>query len=378
MITTKIRNGFQPTALSVERPRSRPLPATKVLLAGKLTALDAPGGGEVQMAAMAECLPSLGVDARLWRPWEDAIEDVDCLHLFGSEREHLPLVEAARRRGVPVALSTIAWFELANCLREPRPVVRRLAAGARFMARSVCPRLPSWRRKLYQSVDLLMPNSNAEAQQLMHYFGVPAERIHVTHNGADPRFSEADPQAFSDIVGGEDFVLYAGRIEPRKNQLGFLCAMRESDVPIVMLGDVVPGYEWYLEQCRRMAGENVRFIPRIEHHDPLLGSAYAACGCLVLTSWFETPGLVALEAGMSGTSLVLPHGDCAVEYFGHQAGYVKPDDFQGIRRAVEAALQRGRSHRLANHVQTYFSWKAAAETTISGYNKLPRSRRVPV
>jgi len=376
MITTQIESGTQRTSLPVARGRTRALPDTKVLLAGKLTALDAPGGGEIQMAAMAESLPELGIDARLWRPWEDAIEDVDCLHLFGSEREHLPLVEAARRRGVPVALSTIAWFELANCLREPRPVVRRLAAGARFVARAVCPRLPSWRRKLYQSVDLLMPNSNAEAQQLMHYFGVPAERIHVTPNGADTRFADADPRPFRELMGTDEFVLYAGRIEPRKNQLGFLCAMRDSDVPIVMLGDVVPGYQWYFEQCRRMAGDNVRFIPRIEHDDPMLASAYAACGCLVLASWFETPGLVALEAGMSGSSLVLPKGGCAVEYFGQQAMYVKPDDFQGIRRAVESALARGRSRRLANHVQTYFSWKAAAEITVSGYNKLSRRTTV--
>jgi glycosyltransferase involved in cell wall biosynthesis len=365
MITTKTRK--HPSGSSSAASGVAP---AKVLLAGKLTALDAPGGGEVQMAAMAECLPPLGVDARLWRPWEDALEEADCLHLFGSVREHLPVVEAARRRGVPVALSTIAWFELANCFREPRPVVRRLAAGARFLARTVCPPLPSWRRELYRSVDMLMPNSNAEARQLIHYFGVPAERILVTPNGADVRFAEADPQPFRDLVAEDNFVLYAGRIEPRKNQLRFLCAMRGSDVPIVILGDVVPGYQWYFDQCRRMAGPNVKFIGRIDHDDPLLASAYAACGCLVLASWFETPGLAALEAGMSGTSLVLPTGGCATEYFGHQAIYVKPNDLSGIRRAVGAALDRGRSGRLASHVQNYFSWQATARITLAGYKRL--------
>jgi len=114
----------------------------------------------------------------------------------------------------------------------------------------------------------------------------------------------------------------------------------------------------------------VQFVPRLGHHDPLLASAYAACGCLVLASWFETPGLVALEAGMSGTPLVLPEGGCAREYFGPLAAYVRPNDLPGIRRAVLDALARGRSQTLAELVRTSFSWKAAARVTREAYAKI--------
>ena len=147
------------------------------------------------MLALARSLRSMGVAARLWRPWEDSFAGVDCLHLFGSLPEHLPVVEAARRHNLPVVLSTIAWFELANCLREPRPWAWRMAACARFVARAACPRLPSWRRRLYRAADLLLPNSNAEAEQLVRYFGVGRERILIAPNGADERFAAADPGA---------------------------------------------------------------------------------------------------------------------------------------------------------------------------------------
>jgi len=340
-----------------------------VLLAGKLTALDCPGGGEVQMTALGRALPSVGVDARRWRPWEQRLAGAGCLHLFGSLPEHLPVVEAAHRQGVPVVLSTIAWFDLAGYWREPRPLGKRLGACARFLARTACPRLPSWRR-LYHAVDLLMPNSQAEAEQLVRYFGVPAERIHVVPNGADERFARADPEPFARRVGARGFVLCAGRIEPRKNQLGLVRAMRGSDVPVVVLGDVVPGYEWYADRCRRAADGHVRFLGRLDHDDPLLPSAYAACGCLALVSWFETPGLVALEAGTSGVPLVLPEGGCAREYFGTMAAYVKPNDPAGIRRAVLAAVRRGRSPALARHVRDHFSWTAAARATREGYEKV--------
>ncbi|NQT12265.1 MAG: glycosyltransferase [Planctomycetes bacterium] len=230
--------------------------------------------------------------------------------------------------------------------------------------------MPSWRRKLYHAVDLLLPNSNAEADQLVRHLQAPTDRIHVTPNGADERMARADPAPFVKRFGTRDFLLSAGRIEPRKNQLGLLRAMQGTKVPIVVLGDAVPGYEWYARNCRRAAGSNVRFVGRLDHDDPLLSSAYAACGCLVLASWYETPGLVALEAGMSGVPLVLPEGGCAREYFGDKAGYVRPNDLAGIRREVLRALCRGRSPGLAQHVRDNFSWAAAAQATLAGYRKV--------
>lgn len=347
--------------------RSRP---PKVYLAGKLTGLAAPGGGETQLAALARALPEVGVQARLWRPWEDRLADADCLHLFGSEPEHLAVIAAAHAHAVPVVLSTIAWFDLASCWREPWPRAHRLAACGKYLARAAMPHLPSWRRTLYHAADLLLPNSREEAAQLARHFAVRPERIHVVPNGAAERFAEADPQEFARLVGCGHFVLYAGRIEPRKNQLGFLRAMRGTDLPIVILGDAVSGHEPYLAECRRAAGTNVRFVDRIGHDRPLLASAYAACGCLVLASWYETPGLVALEAGMSGVPLVLPLGGCGREYFGEHAAYVAPTDARGIREQVLAALARGRSAALAGHVRRSYSWKAAAERTREAYEKV--------
>lgn len=342
----------------------------KVLLAGKLTAMDAPGGGEIQMLALAESLAEIGVDARLWRPWEERLAQSDCLHLFGSVPEHLPVVLTARRHDVPVVLSTIAWFDLASYWRQPRRLSGRLLAAAGFVARAGCPRLPSWRRRLYQSVDLALPNSNAEAEQLVRYFGLPYERIHVVPNGAAVRFADANPRPFAELVGSVGFVLCVGRIEPRKNQLGLLKAMRRTNVPIVILGDVLPGCESYARACRAVAGPGVQFVGRFEHDDQMLESAYAACGCLVMPSWFETPGLAALEAAMTGTPLVLPDGGSAREYFGTDAAYVKPGHHREIRHAVFAAILRGRSSNLAERVRRTFSQLGVARATRQAYERV--------
>jgi glycosyltransferase involved in cell wall biosynthesis len=140
------------------------------------------------------------------------------------------------------------------------------------------------------------------------------------------------------------------------------------------LGNVVPGYEWYLAECRRVGGDRARFVSRLEHDDPLLASAYAACSCLVLSGGAETPGLAALEAAMAGTPLVLREGGCASEYFGRQALYIQPDDLPGTRQAVRMAMAQGRSKELAQHVRTYFSTDAVAKVMREVYQNVIQRR----
>ena len=141
-------------------------------------------------------------------------------------------------------------------------------------------------------------------------------------------------------------------------------------MPVVVIGDAVPGHDRYWRACCQAAGPSVIFLPRLDHEDPLLRSAYAACGCLALTGWYETPGLVALEAAMTGTPLVLPRGGSAHEYFGSEASYVQPDDLRGIRRAVLDALDRPRSARVAKRIQDNFTWKTAAAATLEAYRRV--------
>lgn len=349
---------------------AHPWCGAKVLLAGKLTATISPGGGEIQLRETTKALQGLGVDAEFWRPWEQNFAHYDLLHLFGSHQEYLPLVRQAQQRGIKVVLSPITWFDLRSCWGESRCLQRRVLETAKYTVRRCFPRLPSWRRELYQAVDLLLPNSNVEAQQLMRHFQVPPYRLWNVPNGASSRF--AHPRAvLPDVLQSlGKFILYPGRIEPRKNQLAFLKAMQGSSLPIVILGDPVPGYEWYYQQCLEAARGVVRFVSAVDHDDPHLEGFYQACGCVVLCSWYETPGLVALEAAMSGVPLVLPTLSSGREYFGPLASYVYPGNPKSIRSAVTAAYHRGRDPVLAELVRERFTWEFVAKQTMLAYERV--------
>lgn len=339
---------------------------TRVRTIGRFDDLTARGGGEVQRTATERALSDLSIDARPWRPWEDRLTPGDVVHFFGSLPEFVPLVDAAQRQGAKAALSTIAWFDWRNIWREAHSPARRALNSLRYAARAACPRIPSWRRRLYHAADLLLPNSQAEAEQLQRLFGVPTRKIRVVPNGIDPRFGAATPDVFHARYGLRNFVLCCGRFEPRKNQLTLIRALRDSGRPLVFIGDAAPGHGGYYKACRAEAGDDVRFLGELRYDDPLTASAYAAAGCLALVSWYETPGLAALEAAATGTPLVVP-GGATREYFGPWAEYVRPHDVRGIRAAVEAAVARGRNPESARHVLDHYTWSRVAAKTLEAY-----------
>ncbi len=352
------------------RTATRTRVSTRVALAGSLTGFCSPGGGEVQLRSLAKWLPTVGIDARPWRPWEDDWNAFDVLHLVGSAPEWVELAVAARRAGKRVCVSPVTWFTLRDLWREPWHLTRRAWAGVKYAARGACPRLPSWRRRLYDAANMLLPNSQLEAEQLRRLFGISDNKLRVVPNGADARFADADAELFQRTTGWRDFVLCVGRIEPRKNQLGLLRALRGTGLPIVLLGDVVPGHEDYLRACQQAATDDVLFLRRVDHGNQLLASAYAACRCLALVSWYETPGLAALEAGLTGVPLVLTADGACQEYFGTHARYVSPDDDGAIRAAVWDAYHAPRSRELAAHVERHFTGDAVARATKEAYETL--------
>jgi glycosyltransferase involved in cell wall biosynthesis len=343
----------------------------KVLFYSYPSAFQNPGGGEVQLIKTKEYLCNLGVEVKLFDQWNDKIEDHDIFHIFGSVKDCLGLAKTAKSKGVKIALSTIFWSDFRRAISEKGALKDKAGLLLRQTAKTLFPRFPSARRALMLTSDILFPNGEGEAVQLEKYFSVNKNKLFVVPNGVDERFMNASPDEFVAKYGLEDFILYVGRIEPRKNQLNFIRAMKNfKQKPIVFMGDPVSDYEAYYGQCTEEATENMHFIGHLEHDSSLLASAYAACRVFALTSWFETPGLSALEAGLSGANIVITDGGCTREYFGELAVYSKPNDVNGIKRALERACNAPKDERLKKHILGKYTWNKVAERTVEGYNKI--------
>ncbi len=346
----------------------------KVLFYVYPTAFQAPGGGEVQLLQTKKYLEQLGVSIKLFDPWQDKLKDFDILHTFGSVKDCLPVMEAAHTQGIKNVLSTICWYSWKSAWHTYTDPKRRFLSMIRHGAKSFFPFLPSERKQMMRISDLLLPNSQSEADQLAGYFNIPRNKIIPVPNGVDLSFSQASPENFIQKYGFKDFVLCVGRIEPRKNQLNMVRALKGLKVPVVFVGQPVPHYQSYFEQCEKEADANIHFLGALPHESGLLASAYAACHTFVLASWLETPGLAALEAGLAGANVVITSEGATKEYFGSFALYAAPDKLSDIRNKVESSLGVPKSKLLQQHIQNNYPWIKVAEQTLRAYQSLWSNR----
>src|SRR4051812_19834811 len=156
----------QPPPWTVARSQGT-MKSDSVLFHAPTSAFQAPGGGENQLVQTGKQLEDLGVTIRLFSPWLDRLEEARLLHLFGMSREGLELARVARARGVRVVLSPICWYE-PRAIAFLAPDRTRVAWDlAKYAVKRVAPRWPSWRRSLLNLADVVLPNSVAEAGQLI-------------------------------------------------------------------------------------------------------------------------------------------------------------------------------------------------------------------
>ena len=218
MSPTAVRaRGSGETSASWLRSRCQgPCRTASVLLHAPSFAFQAPGGGENQLIQTARHLEAMGLPVRLFCSWTDRLERARLLHLFGMSREGLELARRAKARGTPVVLSPICWFQPGALWNLERSWARKVGSLAARSLRRLCPNLPGWRRELLALCERILPNSHAEARQLTTLFGVNPERLAVVPNGVLSTFRGACPALFRERFGDGEFVLFVGRVEPRR------------------------------------------------------------------------------------------------------------------------------------------------------------------
>jgi glycosyltransferase involved in cell wall biosynthesis len=296
----------------------------------------------------------------------------------------LPQVRRCREAGLVVCLSTIYWSQrytmgLDQRMGAGRQVARRVrlalslaadAARLRHVEKSEdLLRRQLGARMLYESADVLLPNSAMEADTIRAELGVTTPMV-VVPNGIDEAiFSQPSPpwEARSETV------LYVGRFEPHKNQLGLIHALHDRPYELVLVGPPHPHHQEYRRECMRVAGPRVRFVS--ETSQEALVDLYGGARVHVLPSWYETTGLVSLEAAALGCNVVTTDRGFASEYFGPLARYCDPADPRTIAAAVDGALRTPPDPALRKRVLDRFTWRDAGQATLAAYRQALDRRR---
>lgn len=341
------------------------------------------GGDKFQILNTKTALEQLGVSVTASSEQNMNLSGVDIVHVFNpSQMSTAPLL-AAHAAGIPVVVSTIHW-DMREYYRAMFTVNREYLSikPRQYLRYYVTSQLKSllynyvWNphtirklRTVFQHADLLLPNSIAEANLLMNDFAIPKGRIVPVVNGFDATLAKsATAGQFKKMNNLGDFVLCAGRIEYRKNQLALIRALMDEPYTLVFIGRPLdPGYMALCTALGKRRGKTV-FINHMDQQQ--LFNAYRDARVHALVSWYETPGLSSLEAGSVGTNLAVTRGGCTEEYFGPDAAYCEPDDLTSIRDAVRQAWNKPRSDTLPKRIASTYTWEEAGRQTLAAYQQL--------
>jgi len=222
---------------------------------------------------------------------------------------------------------------------------------------------------LCESSDLLLPNSRPEVEHLALDLGVSTP-WRVIPNAADPELFSNEGAPQWELRSG---VVYAGRIEPHKNTLALIRAMRQVGLDLTVVGDPHPHHEAYALRCRRAAGPRTEFLPA--QPPEVLADLLRQARVHVLPSWYETTGLVSLEAALCGCNVVSTSLGHAAEYLQTDAWYCHPADERSIRASVLDAHAAEPRIELAYRIRERFTWEHTAAATLSAYEEVLGSRR---
>jgi glycosyltransferase involved in cell wall biosynthesis len=356
------------------------------------------GGDSVVLRKTGELLRSRGiVVGESISQFPDAT-DYDCAHIFNSNPPALlQQCYALKQQRIPVVMTPIFhqfgflnWAKIAiqGIFSEPRTYdeMTKLLEGLRtrqlqvflpgggtlsYSAETNDPEIIQREKALLEAVDYLMPASYMEMSQICKTLRVTQKPFQIVRFGSNTEYLASDPEEFITKYGVRDFVLMVGRFDGAKNHLMLLHAMKNVDIPLVLVGNMM--FPEYVELCKQIAGPRTLFIPYLEMSE--LKSAYAAARVHVLPSFMETCGMVTMEAALADCNVVASCTGNEIEYFRDYAYYCDPVDPESIQNSVLRAYEnyprdRERREKLKQLILQEYSWDEAVNRTIKVYEEV--------
>ncbi len=247
--------------------------------------------------------------------------------------------------------------------------IRKTGARAVVTIHDVCyktfPGMFSWvERAIYslkypyalRNADKIIAISESTKQDILKYFPrTDPQKIEVVYQAIHPEFyTECDIVEARNIADkysiAQDFILYVGSTNSRKNLLSVIKAMGampESErVQLVVVG----GGSKYMDKCLRTA-EELGILGLINHIEGMssmrsLHMLYSLARCMVYPSFAEGFGLPVTEAVLSGCPVVTSNCSSLPEAGGTYAQYVDPNSVEEITTAITKALKMTPEERL--------------------------------
>lgn len=250
-------------------------------------------------------------------------------------------------------------------------------------------------RRLMHSVDAVMAFNPQEKAEMMWYYRAEAGKVCIVPAGINTQlFSPGDHRDAREQLGlarTEPIILFVGRIDPIKGidvLVDALCGLRselwQTSPPRLLLvggGTGERAYDVLVKRAHDFGIANlITFVGSVAHND--LPTYYRAANVVAVPSFYESFGLVAVEAMACGTPVVASRaGGLAYTIDDGETGFLVPHDDPAALAAklrlilTDDALRESLGAQAAV-AAARFSWTTIASRVVHIYDRLIRGYRM--
>lgn len=229
-------------------------------------------------------------------------------------------------------------------------------------------------QKLISIADAVQVLSESEAVALGSIFHSLPSVVHTVHNGSIdvvPALFESLPAVVVEFIKKyPKFAAIVGRVEPRKNQIGYIDSVSDLCIPTLFVGGGNLNHRAYFDRFNRIVGLSDYYV-HVEHVDQsVVRSILQLAHFHASVSLFECTPLVDLEAYMSGANVIASGSSFSHSYGDGIFTYCDPWDRDSIRQAVLKVWSMDRSGVVDPKFRELFTWVEAGRQLSYLYEKI--------
>ena len=195
-----------------------------------------------------------------------------------------------------------------------------------------------------EKADQLCTVSQFSKDDIVKTYGVPAQKITVTHNGASPVFKvineEEKTKSRQIFTAGNRYILFVGAIHKRKNVQRLIEAYKtlklggKIDQHLLIIGDPM-----WKSQTVKIDEALIPYIHFTGHLSlDVLAKIMGSADCLAFVSYFEGFGIPLVEAMQSGVPVLAGNVTALPEVGGDAVLYCDPFSVDSIQEQLHKLL----------------------------------------
>ena len=193
-------------------------------------------------------------------------------------------------------------------------------------------------KKAAEQADVVIAISEQTKRDIIQFLKIPEDRIKVVYQGCHQSFKTEKSAEFLNSIKEkfqlpEKFILNVGTIEERKNLLNIVKAIKDTEIPLVVIGKKTR----YFDKVEKFILKNKMqnqffFLENVSMEE--LSAIYQLAEIFVYPSFFEGFGIPVIEALFSKTAVITSNLSCLPEAGGENSVYINPYNFEDLKAKI--------------------------------------------